>query len=265
MVGSLGCLKKFRVESSELRVQSCRAGALSPAVLLLRWAGVYLLPLLVFLTVAFVVPARAEAPQERLILQHEFIRESGGRELNDPSVYYSKDRFHMQAWYGDFTKGVELGGYEKDRRGSTYSTFYRFRQGFDHVLQVETEQKTGTPGVVFDLAVRYIHAIPEDVARNTFQFQIGADKYYGDYDFASLRAISDPRRAGRWTFVLSNRWASEKSYLTAGLVPRTDGEIGYFVQGKHKSLLLGVGRYSRFDFTDRNRTTYLLGWEWDLR
>jgi len=232
------------------------------------WAGVHLLPLWlgVFIAIsAWASRAWAQASPERLILQHEFIRESGDREYNDPSIFYSRGPFHTQVWFGEFTKGVEFGGYVKDRRGSSYSAFYRFRDDFDHVLQVETEQITGTKGVVLVAAVRYIRVIPEDGARNMFQFQLGADKYYGDYNFASLRAISDPRFSDKWTFVLSNRWASEDSYLTAGIVPRTDGEVGYFLQAKCKHLLLGVGRYARFDFTERNRTTYNLGWEWELR
>jgi len=220
-----------------------------------------ILPLLT----AFVGPAWAGPPPEQLIVQHEFIRESGGREFNDPSIFYSKERFHLQAWFGDLTKGVEIGGYKKSKRGSAYSAFYRFRDDFDHVLHLETEQLTGTKGVVFVLGARYIHALPDDGARNMGQVHIGADRYYGDYNFTSFRAISDPRRSGRWTFVLSNRFASATSFLSIGIVPRTDGEVGYFLQAKRRHLLFGAGKYGRFDFTDRSRTIYSLGWEWEVK
>ncbi|NIM04903.1 MAG: hypothetical protein GTO55_03025 [Armatimonadetes bacterium] len=222
--------------------------------------GAVILPLLLTWT----GPAYAQDPPPRLILQHEYIRESGGRDFHDPSIFYFKNRFHAQVWLGEFTKGVEVGGYDKDKRGSAYSAFYRFRDGFDHILQVETEQITGTTGYVLALGARYIRVIPDVGARNMVQFHVGADKYYGDYNFASLRAISDPRRSGRWTFVLSNRFATEDSYVTLGVVPRTDGEVGYFMQAKQENLRFGVGHYSRFDFTQRNRTIYNLGWEWEL-
>jgi hypothetical protein len=208
--------------------------------------------------------AWADEPPERILLQNDYIRTSGGREFSDPSVFYSRGRFHTQVWAGDLTKGVEVGGYTKDARGSAYSAFYRFRDGYDHVLQVETEQLTGVKGWVAVAGARYIRVIPDDGARHMVQFHLGADRYYGDYNFASLRAVSDPRQSGRWTFVVSNRFATEDSHLTLGIVPRTDGEVGYFMQAKSKQLHFGVGRYSRFDFTQENRTIYNLGWEWEL-
>lgn len=229
-----------------------------------RGSALWLIGAAVMLLLGAAYPLLAESSEPRLIVQDEYIQESGGRTFNDPSLYYTHDRFHAQAWFGTLTKGVEVGGYTKDRRNSSYGAFYRFRDGFDHVLQVETEQVTGTKGVVFATGVRYIHTIPDEGARNMLQFHVGADRYYGGYNFTSFRAISDPRRSGRWTFVISNRFARENSYLTVGLVPRTDGEIGYFVQAKRNQLYLGVGRYSRFDFTDRNRTIFNVGWEFDL-
>jgi len=205
----------------------------------------------------------AAEPTTKLILQNEFIQESGHRLQNDPSIYFSQDRFHAQVWYGDITKGLELGGYTKDKRNSSYSLLYRYRQDSDHVFQFETEQITGIKGLVAVVGARLIQAIPEDTPRNLMEYRFGADRYYGEYNFTSLRAISDPRQAGRWSFVLSNRFATEKSYLTVGLVPRTDGEIGYFVQGKKDHLLAGIGSYNRFDFTGQNRTIFTLGWEWE--
>ncbi len=206
-----------------------------------------------------------EKVEGKIILQNEYIEDSNGRTFHDPSIFLSLGQVHLQVWGGEFTKGVEIGGFLRDARRSAYSAFYRFRDDFDHVVQVGTEQILGR-GFVGFAGLRYIRIIPSNVGdRDLLQPAVGLDKYYGDYHFFSFRALRDPRdqidEDDRYSFVLSNRWATHDKYLTLGLVPRTDGSTGWFVQGKWRWLRAGYGRFNRFDFTNIDRDIVNLGVE----
>ena len=123
----------------------------------------------------------------------------------------------------DARDGVEIGGYLRDHRRSTYGGYYRFRDDIDHVAQFETAQVLGK-GFVGVASVRYIRPIPEEAegGPNQVQFGAGFDWYHGDYDFLTFRVISDPREAGRYTFVLSHRfYLREWLYLEPAIMPRT--------------------------------------------
>jgi hypothetical protein len=212
-------------------------------------------------------PADAEAPRARaeLIAQVEYIEDSTGRSFWDPSVFVSYRQAHAQLWAGEFTKGVEVGGYVPDRRRSTYAAFYRYRDDFDHVIDVSTEQLVGS-GFVAYAGLRYIRVLDEAAEdRDLLQPTLGFDKYYGDYHFFSARVIRDPREDHELTFVLANRFARAAGrWLTLGVVPRTDGSTGWFVQGRWKIWRAGVGRFDRFDFTDIDRTVFNVGVQFGL-
>ncbi|MDH3284347.1 MAG: hypothetical protein OEQ13_06365 [Acidobacteriota bacterium] len=200
-------------------------------------------------------------PLIRLIAQLEYIRDSNDNSFLDPSVWIGYRQAYAQIWTGAFTQGIEVGGYVKDRRRSAYSAYYRFRDDFDHVLEVNSEQVVRA-GVVLYGGLRFIRLIPDGLEdRSLLQPAVGFDKYYGDYHFFTFRAIRDPRDDHDWSFVISNRVADRDRYLTVGLVPRTDGTIGYFVQGKWRRWRAGFGRFDRFDFTDIDRTVINVGYE----
>src|SRR3989442_5332185 len=85
--------------------------------------------------------------------------------------------------------------------------------------------------------LRGIHGIPDNApdAQNQLQYGSGLDYYWGDYDFLSFRAISDPRQGGRWSFIASTRLhRGETIYFQPGLVKHTDGSTGSVLQGKGK-------------------------------
>ncbi len=200
--------------------------------------------------------------QLKVIAQYEYIAESDGDTFDDPSLFLAYTPAHAQIWSGEFTLGAEIGGFLRDSRRSTYAAFYRFREDFDQVIEVSTEQLAGR-GVVLFAGVRFIHAEDEAAEdRDMWEPRVGFDKYYGNYNFVSFRAVRDPRKSGRYSFVLANRFGARDWYVTLGFVPRTDGDQGYFVQGKWRWLRAGFGRYNQFDFTDIDRTVFNVGLEW---
>ena len=210
----------------------------------------------------------------KVILMWEHLDDSNDQEFEDFSAFVSYKQSHFQVWSGEFTDGFQLGGYLRDRRRSTYSGLYRFRDDFDHVLQFDTEQVLGK-GWVLPVMLRGISVIDHDEKvlaaagtdervgdKEQLQFGTGFDKYYGDWDFMSFRAISDPRAGGRWSFILSNRFHhSEPIYVQPGYIIRTDRSTGWFVQGKIKAFRWLIGDYDRFDYTDVDRTIVAAGVE----
>ena len=208
--------------------------------------------------------APAPGPLGRMIVQWDHIVDSNDRTFEDFWGFMSYKQTHYQLWYGDFTKGVEVGGFLRDHRRSTYSAFYRFRNDFDHVVELDTEQIVGK-GFVLAALLRGIHVIPSSAPgdRDQLEYGTGFDYYWADYDFMSFRAITDPRRAGRWSIIASTRlYSGEPNYVQPGVIKRTDGSTGWFVQGKIRLFRWSVGKYNQFDWTAVDRTIYSAGLEW---
>jgi hypothetical protein len=230
-------------------------------------------------------PQRAEPPvrkdylwppgkRGKVILLWEHLDDSNDQEFEDFTAFVSYKQSHFQVWSGEFTDGFQLGGYLRDKRRSTYAGLYRFRDDFDHVLQFDTEQVLAK-GWVLPVMLRGIYVIDHDekvaAAAGTdervgdqeqLQFGTGFDWYHMDYNFMSLRAISDPRAGGRWSFILSERFHNgEQIYVQPGYIIRTDRSTGWFVQGKIKAFRWSIGDYDRFDYTDVDRTIVAAGVE----
>jgi len=208
-------------------------------------------------------PEAARPPLGNVIIQWDHLDDSNDRNFEDFWAFGSYKQSHAQVWYGQYTKGVEVGGFLKDRRRSTYGGLYRYRQDFDHVVQFDTEQIL-KKGFVLAGMVRGIQVIPDDptVDKHQVQFGAGFDYYWSDWNFASVRAISDPREGGRWSLIASNRFQWDPTfYVQPGVVVSTDNSTGWFLQGRYRLLRWGVGNYDRFDWTAVNRTVYSLGVE----
>jgi hypothetical protein len=211
-------------------------------------------------------------------------RDSNGNDFDDFSFFLSYKQVYTQVWSGQYTDGIEVGGYVKDHRKSSYGGFVRWRDDRDYVAQFDTGQVLGH-GLVWVGSLRFIHVIPEFVdedpadgqpddadndgvpdpipgGQNQVQFGTGLDWYHGDYDFGTFRAISDPREGGRWTFQISHRWYhGEQFYIEPAILPRTDGTTNWFLRGKYKALVWLVGEFNQFDFTDIERKQVSLGLE----
>jgi len=204
------------------------------------------------------------APLGTIILQWDHLKDSDDRTFEDYWGFLSYKQMHVQAWDGEFTKGGEIGGFLRDHRRSTWSAFYRYRKDFDQVVEIDTEQIL-KKGFVLAGILRGIHVIPDNTGtdRDQLQYGTGFDYYFGDYNFYSFRAISDPRAGGRWSFVTSARLQHGQAiYVQPGIVKHTDGSTGWFVQGKYKILRLSAGKYNQFDWTEVDRTIYSVGLEW---
>ncbi len=220
------------------------------------------------------VPPRPAGERGKVILAWDHLEDSNDREFEDFWAFVAYRQFHVQVWSGEFTDGVEVGGYLRDHRKSTYAGLYRFRDDFDHVLQFDTEQVLAR-GWVYTAMLRGLRitdfedkeaAAALDGERigdeNQLQFGSGFDWYWGDYNFLSFRGVSDPREGGRWTFITSHRFHhGEPVYVQPGFIIRTDRSTGWFVQGKIKYFRWLVGDFDRFDWSDVDRTVYSAGVE----
>ncbi len=210
-------------------------------------------------------------------------RDSNDNDYNDFSFFISYKQVYTQVWSGQYTDGVEVGGYVKDHRKSSYGGMVRWRNGQDYVAQFDTGQVLGH-GLVWVGSIRFIHVIPTTVdddangipddsngdgipdgipgGQNQVQFGTGLDWYHGDYDFGTFRAISDPREGGLWTFQFSHRfYHGPQFYIEPGWLPRTDGTTNWFLRGKYRAFVWLVGDFNQFDFTDIERKQVSLGLE----
>lgn len=210
----------------------------------------------------------------KAVVMWEHLEDSNGQEFEDFSAFVSYKQVHAQIWGGEYTDGFQFGGYLRDHRKSTYAGLYRYRDDFDHVVQFDTEQVLPKGFVLAGMA-RLIRITDfeakeqaalisgEEIGGET-QIQVGAgfDRYWGDYNFLSFRAVNDSREAGRWSFIVSHRFQKDPGfYIQPGIILRTDGEQGWFLRGKIKMFVWSVGDFDRFDWADVDRTTYMAGVE----
>ncbi|MCZ6695939.1 MAG: hypothetical protein O7A63_05280 [Acidobacteria bacterium] len=199
----------------------------------------------------------------KVIAAWDHIEDSNDKEFEDFWAILSYKQSHFQVWSGEYTDGFQFGGYLKDDRRSTYSAFYRYRDDFDHVLQFDVEQVLPR-GFVQATMLRGIRIIPDNTGEDRYQLQFGAgfDWYWGDYNFLTFRAISDPREGGRWTFITGHRFQrTEDFYVQPAIITRTDGTTGWLIRGKINYFRWMVGDFDRFDYTDIDRTIYSVGVE----
>ena len=210
----------------------------------------------------------------RAIGMWEHFEDSSGANLDQFSGFVAYKQSHYQVWRGEYFDGLEIGGYLRDSRRSTYAALYRFRDNFDHILQFDVEQVVPR-GFVVAGSLRLIDIIHHDEKEreaaltgeevgDDLQAQIGAgfDWYWGDYNFLSFRAISDPREGGRWSFVTTHRFSrTETLYVQPAVILRTDGSTSWFVRGQFGHVLVLVGDFNEFDFTDIDRIVYSAAFE----
>ena len=215
-----------------------------------------------------------EGKRGRIIGGIERFEDSTGADFTQFSGFVSYKQTWYQGWVGDWFDGFALGGYLRDSRRSTYGAWYRYRDEFDHVLQVETEQVL-PEGFVFAASLRgikirnyeqkrQIAAVTGDEIGDEYQMQFGTgmDWYWGDYNFLTFRATNDPRESGRWTFLLGHRFSkTERIYIQPTIILRTDDTTNWFIRGQYKYLVAMVGEFNEFDFTDVDRKVFYAAFE----
>jgi len=179
---------------------------------------------------------------------------------DDKSARVDYRQIYLTGYLGNFRTGWEGGGYVKDTRKSAYSGYGRFRD-VDRTYQIETDQVLKY-GLVGKLEFRYIYLLspetPTDPS-NLYVYGAGLDKYYGDYNYLSVEYLNDPRNASRFSVIISNTFADEKSSLRLGVVPRSDGTVGYFGFAKYHWILLGYAFTREIDFSTLDRRVFTFG------
>ena len=195
--------------------------------------------------------------EDNVALIYDLIQDSNNRTFHDKSIYINYAQLYAIAFLGDWQQGGELGGYFFDRRKAAYSGYVRIRE-FDASYQLATEQPV-SDGYVAKLQFRAVHiSTPERPGdkRDLIVYGLGFDKYYGDYHYFSAIYYNDPRKSGRFSIVLSNTLAGPDRHLRLGLVPRSDGTVGYFANIRYKWLLLGYAFTREFDFAAFDRKVF---------
>ena len=212
---------------------------------------------------------------EHLKDENDKAGDAGDRSFEDFSAFVSYQQLHLQLWAGESEAGdgVEIGGYLKDERRSTYGGLYRFREDATHAVEFDTAQVLGH-GWVYTAMLRGIHLLHYDAVvaaagknervgdKNQLLFGTGFYYYWGDYNFLTARAVTDPREGGRWTFITATRLQpNENIYAELGWIVRTDRATGWFLGGKLNYFRWLVGHFNRFDWTDLDRTVLSAGIE----
>ncbi|MFQ5542801.1 MAG: hypothetical protein ACE5FY_00445 [Nitrospiria bacterium] len=205
----------------------------------------------------YVIPIQAS---DKFSVQFDYITDNNGRTFQDKFLRLDYQRFYLTGFLGNWQKGGELGGYFSDKRKAAYNSYIRIRE-FDMSTQIGTEQPL-RDGYVAKLQMRAIRITkPEKPTdkRNFFVYGIGFDKYYGDYNYFSSTYYNDPRKSGRFSIVISNTLATGNTHLRFGLVPRSDGTLGYFASVKYQWVQLGYSFTKEFDFATFSRKVFTIG------
>lgn len=187
------------------------------------------------------------------------IKDGGDKTYNDTYIRLDYKQLYAVGFLGEWQHGFEIGGFIKDERMSAYSAMLRSR-GNDQTYQVGTDQVLGM-GFVGKVDLRYIHI--EELEKtgdkhDLFVYGLGFDKYYGDYNYVTAVIYNDPRKSDRFSVVISNTLANQNSYLRLGVVPRSDGTLGYFGTIKYHWIVAGYAYTREFDFTTLDRKVFTL-------
>jgi hypothetical protein len=185
-----------------------------------------------------------------------------GNHLRDWIVYAVRLPVHVQLEYWDFIYGQdqfrpEIGLHLPDKRGSYYHFEWRHERDKDR-FTVGTEQKL-TDHIVgrFSLSpIVHEHGTTETVVT------VGADIYWGSYNFASVSVIKDPRGGELWSMPFRVRLANERNdWFQVTAVPTTERSFGWALDGKYRWVRAGLERNSRYDFTDVDNFITTIGIE----
>ena len=183
----------------------------------------------------------------------------------DPILFAARGPLYALLDVGTFARGLEVGGTLRDRRGASYSSFVRRRQGGavdDTAFEVSTAQPLRR--LVGTAAVRLQWPDHPEGANVLPIPSVGAELYTSDFSFAACRAIVDPRPDAGVAFMLSNRFASRDAFFEVMLVPRTDGVLNWSLRGRWRWFHAGFTRDHDFDFSRIDRSVWTFGLQLDL-
>jgi hypothetical protein len=194
--------------------------------------------------------------------QYRYWAFSNRNDLRDALVYWVPGPFHVQLEYWDFVKGndrfrPEVGIHLRDARRSVYTVQWRHERDRQERLWLGTDQ-------VLSAHVVGRAELSPIVCRDSTEWvwAMGADYYWGSYNFASATLIHDPRGNDLWVVPLRVRLASERDdWVQATLAPASRRTLGWAVDAKLRGLRVGIERNNRYDFTNLDNTAYTVGFE----
>lgn len=189
---------------------------------------------------------------------------TNGLELRDAIVYAEPGPLHLQFEVWDRSDGIvqyrpEAGVHVRDARRSSYALTWR-HEAADERVTIGTEQVAGRGFVVRgDVAPLLARG------GTSWTWNVGADRYWGSYDFAGATLVRDPRSGGLWAAIARVRFATERDdWVQFTVAPASRRTIGGAVDVKWRVLRAGIERNSRFDFTDLDNVIGTLGVEFPL-
>ncbi len=212
------------------------------------------------------LPAAAAATPPRYAgAQYRYWAFSNQNDLRDALAYWVPGPFHLQLEYWDFVNPdtddqfrPEIGIHLRDRRKSVYTLQWRAER-HQHRFWLMTDQVLG------DHWVGRLEVSPI-VARDSTEWvwAVGADYYWGSWNFLQATLIRDPRGGEDelWVFPVRLRLANEANdWVQATFAPASQRTVGWAFDVKERWLRLGVERNNRYDFTRLDNTIYTVGFE----
>ncbi|HEY6867343.1 MAG TPA: hypothetical protein VI792_08805, partial [Candidatus Eisenbacteria bacterium] len=200
---------------------------------------------------------------------------SDGTDLRNPIIYWAPGWFHVQLEYWDFLKTdsndharPEIGLHLRDYRRSVYTLQWQ-HQLHQERWWIATEQvlSHGFVGRVSFSAITTNDAAVDSANGGSpvWVNEIGADYYFGSYNFASLTVVRDPRQGGLWIVPMRVRLANEKNdWVQATYSPASERTAGWALDGKLAWFRAGIERNSRYDFTNVDNLIVTVGFEVSL-
>ena len=205
-------------------------------------------------------PVRAERPPV-LGGQYRYWAFSDHNDIRDVLAYWVPGPFHVQLEYWDRVDGPdefrpEVGFHLRDRRRSVYTVQWQHQLDQDRFWFMTDQVTTSHIVTRFELS-------PIVSSETTLWVQgVGADYYWGSYNFASITLYHDPRGSDLYTLPTRVRLANEKNdWIQFSLVPATERSIGWAVDVKKNWLRAGIERNDRYDFTNVDNLIFTVGFE----
>lgn len=214
--------------------------------------------------------ASAQAPWRSYVgAQARYWAFNNHNDLRDVLAYWVPGPFHVQLEYWDFVDQEtddqfrpEVGVHLRDARRSVYTLQWRHERQQER-FWLMTDQVLG------DRLVGRAEVSPIVTEDSTsWVWAVGADWYWGSYNFAQATLIRDPRSGADqalWVVPLRVRLANERNdWVQATFAPASQRTVGWALDAKLGWLRGGVERNSRYDFTTLDNVIYTLGVELPL-
>jgi hypothetical protein len=199
--------------------------------------------------------------------QYRYWLFSDDHDLRDVLLYWVPGPVHVQLEYWDFVDPAtsdqfrpEVGLHLRDHRKSVYTFQWRHERAQERFW-------LGTDQVISGRVVGRAEVSPIVATDSTlWVWDMGADVYWGSWNFLTATVIRDPRSGGLWVFPMRVRLANEgNDWLQLTLAPASRRTLGWAVDLKKRWVRAGVERNNRYDFTRVDNTIITIGFELPLR